>query len=159
MAVKDISKQKIQDLTGRYRTGIRIVLLLAIALIITLVVLKIRKALRKPANATYVPGGGPIPVGWDPTALTDELFKTIDGTLVLTGTMQDVFEKFNALNDNQMIQVYNKWLDKNYDKEKKYYMFPYGTLTNAIIDKVGYGAFGMNQKDLAETNLKRLHLS
>lgn len=158
MVTKDVSLSALQSITDRYKAGIRIVLILIVAIILTLIILKIVRAFKKPANATYVPGGGSIPSGWDPTAITDDLFNMIDGTLEFAGTMQDIYKKFNDLNDNQMIEVYNKWLDKGYDKEKKYYVFPYGTLTKAIKEKVGYAWPGQNEKTLAEINLDRLHL-
>jgi len=150
--------QEISDISERYKTWIKIVLILILAMILTFIVIKIIRGLKRPANATYVEGGGPIPVGWDAGPMTDNLFKIIDGTFVLTDTMQDAFGKFNELNDNQVIAVYNDWLDKKYDQAKKYFLFPYGTLTNAIKNKIGYIAFGTNEKQKAEDTLDRLHL-
>lgn len=150
--------QTITEIGNRYKNLARLILILVIAALITYVVFRIVRAFKKPANATYVPGGGELPSGWDPTQMTDQLFDVIDGTLVLSGTMQDVFGDFNKLNDNQMISVYNKWNQEGYDEEKKYFVYPLGSLTKAIKDKVGYASIGVNQKTLAEINLDRLHL-
>lgn len=158
-AVKDQSLELIQTYTQRYRTAIRLVLILVVGILLIMLILKIVRLAKKPANATYVTGGGEIPSGWDPTAMTDELFNMIDGTLEFAGTMQEIYKKFNQLNDNQKVAVYNKWLDKDYDQVKKYFMFPLGTLTQAIKEKVGYAWPGQNEKTLAEINLDRLHLA
>lgn len=156
---KDISLGYINGMTSRYKTGIRIFIFLVIAALLTWVILKFVRAFKKPANASYVEGGGAIPDNWDPEQMTKKLFDIIDGTLVTVDTFQEGFGDFNKLSDNQMIAVYNQWTKDGFDKEKKYYMFPYGTLTNAIKDKVGYVQFsGQNQKDLAEANLDRLKL-
>lgn len=155
---KDVSLEYINGMTARYRTGIRIAIFIVIAILLTWVVLKFVRLFKAPANASYVPGGGELPSGWDPKPITKDLFDMIDGTLEFSGTMQDTYAKFNRLNDNQMIDVYNTWNKEGYDKEKKYYLFPYGTLTNAIKEKVGYAWPGQNEKTLAEINLDRLRL-
>jgi len=155
----DVSATYINGLTARYRMGIKIVLIVFVLVLLTFLVLKFYRAFKKPANATYVTGGGAIPQGWDPKQLTTRIFDVIDGVLVGSGTMEDVFGDFNKLNDNQMIAVYNSWMDQGYNNVKKYFVTPLGTLTNAIKDKIGYFTIDMNQKDLAVKNLERLHLT
>lgn len=156
---KDVSLGYIQDITARYRTGIRIVMILLVAILLTWIVLRFVRAFKKPANASYVEGGGVVPQGWDAQAITKKIFDVIDGVLVTVDTFQDVFGQFNALSDNQMIDVYNQWTKDGYNDVKKYFIYPLGSLTNAIKDKVGYTSFSdINQKDLAESNLERLKL-
>lgn len=157
--VTDVSKEYIQGVTRRYATGIKVIVIIIIALLLAWVISKIVRSFKKPANADYVPGGGELPASWSPAPITKDIFNVIDGVLVSTDTMQDVFGRFNQLTDNQMIAVYNKWNDEGYDEVKKYFLYPLGSLTNAIKDKIGYWAFGMNQKDLAVQNLERLHLN
>jgi hypothetical protein len=125
--------------------------------LITFVIIKIIRAVKKPANAGYIPGA-PVPTGWDPTTVTDALYHAIDGTFVSSNTKDDAYKAFNDLNDNQMIDVYNDWL-KRYHDEKAYYLWPYGTLTNAIKNKTGYISItGINNQDVALENLNRLKL-
>lgn len=149
--------EQIQAITTKYRGAFVFVIILIIAALIAFVVIKIVRALKKPTNASYV-ANAPVPVGWDPTATTDGIYRAIDGTFVSAGTQDDSYKAFNDINDNQMVSVYNDWL-KRYYNNKKFYLYPYGTLTNAIKNKWGYVSLtGTNQKDVAEGNLDRLQL-
>lgn len=150
---------KIEEMIQPFKRYIRWAILLLFVIFMAWLILKFIRMAKRPANATYVPGA-PVPIGWDPTSLTKELFDVIDGTLVSSARLSSAFSKFNELNDNQMIDVYNKWLEEKYDQEKKYFMFPYGSLTNAVKDKAGYISIGAgeNEQDVMLANLKRLHL-
>lgn len=157
MITKDVSLAAVTDLTQRYRTAIRIVVILLIAILLTWVILKIVRAFKKPVNATYVPGGGTLPQGWDPKIITKKLFDAIDGTMNALD-LRDALHDFNTLNDNQIIDVYNTWNKEGYADEKKYYMFSYGSFSNALKDKVNLFTVAIPEKDVALANLERLHL-
>lgn len=143
-----------------YKRNVRIIVIIALLILLTIVAVKVVRALKRPPNANYISGGGQLPDNWDPTPLTDDIFGVIDGTFVGSDHIDGVYARFNELNDNQMIAVYNKWLDKKYDQEKKYYIWPYGKLTTAVKNGPGYLVIGSapNQKDVMLANLRRLHL-
>lgn len=142
-----------------YKRYIRIVLLLIVVILVAVIVFKIVRLAKRPSNAKYVEGA-PVPIGWSPGPLTKDIFDVIDGVFVSSNKIADTYSKFNELNNNQMIDVYNEWLDRKYDQEKKYYLFPYGSLTNAVKEGPGYMSIGAgpNQKDVMLANLKRLQL-
>src|ERR1700759_1340388 len=91
-----------------YKRNVKIILLTLAVLVVAFLVFQIVRSLRKPANASYIPGA-PVPSGWEPTAVTDGLFENIDGTFVSSEVKDDNYKAFNDLNDNQMIDVYNDW--------------------------------------------------
>lgn len=150
--------QAIPPMIDFYKRNVRVLLLIMAILLLGFAVFKIVRAVKRPANAKYLPGGGPIPEGWDPSQITDDIFGVIDGTFVSSNTIDQVYRRFNELNDNQIVDVFNRWLDKKYDQEKKYYVWPYGPLGKAIEDGPGYLTTGDNQKVIALANLKRLKL-
>lgn len=147
----------IQGFTDKYRLILKVVLIVVIAILISYIIYRIVRAFKKPVNATYVQGGGPIPIGWDPKIITTRLFDAIDGTMNVTD-WRDALRDFNNLNDNQIIGVYNQWIKDGHDTDKKYYLFPYGSLTAAIKDKGNILTFMVQEKDVALANLERLHL-
>ncbi len=152
-----LKQEQIQAIGQKYKGWFIFAIIVVAAALLTIIIIKIVRALKKPANATYVPGA-PLPAGWTPTKVTDDIFHAIDGTFVDSNTKDSAYKSFNELNDNQMIEVYNDWL-KRYFKEKKFYLYPYGTLTNAIKNKTGYISItGNNNQDIALGNLGRLKL-
>lgn len=147
------------EITDRAKKILSIVLIIIICALVLVVAVKVYRAFKKPVNAKYIEGGGALPSGWSPTAITDNLFNAIQGIFTLTGTKDDAYKAFNDLNDNQMISVYNDWGNRYADK-KSYMFFPMGSLTQAIKDETGYTVFGgVNQADLMIANLDRLKLS
>lgn len=134
--------------------GFLFLLILILGIIVTI---KVVRALKKAPNAKYVPGGGAIPEGWIAKPVTDSIFNVIDGVFTLTNTKDEAYAKFNDLNDNQMIAVYNDWLAQDYDQKG----FPkHGTLTKALKDENTYNMMGgVNNMDLMISNLERLHLT
>ncbi len=137
---------------------LKIAFIIVLALLAALLVYKIIKALQKPANAKYIPGGGSLRDDWDPRLITEELYKVIEGISDLGITRNAAYAKFNALNDNERIDVYNYWLDKFAD-EKSYYLFPMGSLTVAMKDEYDRTpASARNEYDIMIANLDRLKL-
>lgn len=137
---------------------LKIILVIIVAILLVVLAFKIYRALKKPVNAKYIKGGGSLPSGWTPNVITDTLFKAIEGIATWTSTKDDAYKKFNALNDNQMIAVYNDWNDRYADKKSWFVKF--GTLTEALKDETDYQVFGdVNQMDIMIANLDRLKLS
>ncbi len=148
----DVNEQAKEKLKFYGKTVLAIFLIILIAVI----ALKIYHELKRPANANYVPNA-PIPVGWDPTTITDTLFNVIDGAFTLNSTKDDAYAKFNALNDNEMIAVYNDW-NKRYSTKTNWGSM-FGSLTQAVKDETGYAAItGVNNMDVMIANLDRLKL-
>lgn len=147
------------SVTDKAKKILSIVLIIIISILVIVVAVKVYRAFKKPVNAKYVQGGGALPQGWTPTVITDNLFKAIQGIFTLTNTKDDAYKAFNALNDNQMISVYNDWQNRYADK-KSYWFFPMGSLTEALKDETGYVSFsGENNADIMKANLDRLKLS
>lgn len=147
------------SLSDKAQKIIKIVLIIVLSILILVVAFKAYRAFKKPVNAKYVAGGGTLPSGWTPTAITDNLYNVIAGIFTFTGAKDDAYKAFNSLNDNQMIAVYNDWL-KRYSDKKSYLFFPMGTLTQALKDETGYVSIGgENNADIMKSNLDRLKLS
>lgn len=148
-----------EEITDKAKKILSIVLIIIICALIIVVSVKVYRAFKKPVNAKYIQGGGALPQGWTPTAITDNLYNAIQGVFTLTGTKDDAYKAFNSLNDNQMISVYNDWQNRYADK-KSYLFFPMGSLTQALKDETGYVTFvGENNADIMKANLERLKLS
>lgn len=130
---------------------------IVIFLMIFILVWKIYQKLRKPANAKYIEGGGAIPQGWSPDNIAKQIYDATAGITQSTDTKDEAYKRFNELNDNQMIAVYNYWNDKYSTKSS--YFTKMGTLTNTVSGELGYVAIlGTNQQDVILANLKRLNL-
>jgi hypothetical protein len=148
----------LQSVKDRLKGWAVFAIIIVIAAFLTFTAIKIVRAFKKPPNAKYVQSA-PIPVGWTPTKVTDDIYNAIDGTFVMSATKDAAYKAFNDLNDNQMIAVYNDWNDRYHDN-KAYYIWPYGSLTNAIKNKTGYVSIGgTNNQDVALANLNRLQLT
>ena len=148
------------DITGIHtffqNQTIRIIFLVVFLILGIIIVSKIIRAVKRPPNAKYIPGGGELPAGWDPKEITVELFDVIDGGFTMPVTKEAAFKRFNDLNDNQMIAVYNKWIKDGYDKKGT--GSAHGSLYKAVKNEIGYPTFGGNQKDIMEANMIRLKL-
>lgn len=148
-----IQKEEVNYFGKKILYGVLILALLIIGIIITV---KLVRAFKKAPNANYVTGGGSIPDNWLPGPIAKELFEAIDG-VDSTSTKDTAYSRFNDLNDNQKISVYNEWLKEKYDQ--KGWPDKHGTLTNAIKNETGYISFsGVNQMDVMIANLDRLQL-
>ena len=144
------------DVINRFRRIGGILLTILLAIILIYAVIKIYHLIKKPANARYIEGGGEIPSDFDLKGWTDAIFKVIHAG-EWTQTKDDVFGAFNTLNDNQMIAIYNDWNERYHDF-KTFWLFPMGTLTQAVKDEFGYGIIGKNNRDIMIANLERLKL-
>ena len=139
---------------------VRVILIIIIILFLIWFSANIYRILRRPPNAKYVSGGGTVPPDWNPKPITDDLFNVISGVFTLPETKQEAFKKFNALNDNQMIKVYNDWNDRYAQKGIILGMGSYGTLPTAIADEWNYSLMSEdNEMEIAKGNLKRLQLT
>lgn len=137
----------------------KIAIYIVVGVVVLYIIYRIYKNFQAPVNAAYVPGA-PVPIGWTPTTITDNLYDVIQGVFTLTSTKDDQFNIFNALNDNQMIAVYNDWQNR-YANTKSYLFFTMGSLTQAVSgEQTCYVEFGSNAcpKDVLLANLHRLQL-
>jgi len=82
----------------------------------------------KPPQYKIIDAGGPIPEGWHPGLMTNELYEVLSGVDTIESKTA-AYARFNALNDNQIIAVYNQWTKDYYDK-RTWYGTRYGTLTD-----------------------------
>lgn len=73
--------------------------------------------------------GGIVPSDWSPDYLAAELFDAIDGA-DSESKKASAYARFNGLNANQKIEVYNFWNDKYFDKRS--WGQKHGSLTTAI---------------------------
>jgi len=87
-----------------------------------------------PPDVKAVEGGGIIPEGWTPISEAKELFEVMDGILDTGWAKSAAYGRFNALNDNQIIAVYNYW-NKKYSKKRSWIGMKFGTLTEAMTDE------------------------
>lgn len=101
-------------------------------------------------------GGGEIPKGWEPDGIASGLFDAIDGVWDSSSSINSAFRKFNALNDNQMIAVYNYW-QKHYANRESGSIFSserHGTLTHSLADE----SFKTDEQKKALSKLRSLGL-
>lgn len=148
----------LENLSDTARKWLKRILIFVIALLLITLAWKLYKALKKPANAKYIQGGGALPAGWDPAPLVEELRDNMEG--LSTANQNDrVFAKFNALNDNQMISVYNKWNDDVFGVPITWGLYgSWGTLTQSVNEESSYVELGVNNRDVMLANLNRLKL-
>lgn len=134
----------------------KVILWIVIAIVVVLIIYYVYRQFQAPANAAYVPGA-PVPIGWSPTAVTDELANAVIG-IAFSATKEQAYKDFNALNDNQMIDVYNDW-NTRYAKTTSYFQ-TVGTLTNAVKGEWSdcIVSVGACQQDIILANLNRLML-
>jgi len=113
-------------------------IIIFVVIVITVIIIFVLGKKPKGRKKGLLPGeiGGEIPTGWYPDDISLELFDIIDGwdSWIKKDT---VATKVNALNDNQIILVYNHWLD-NYS-QKTTWGKEFGTLTQAVRDEIQTG--------------------
>ncbi len=81
----------------------------------------------------YPTRGNGLPSGWDKEAetLLQDLYNVISGWLVLSGTKDDVFQRYLDLSDDQLTYLYNLWSSRYFYKDQE-------TLTEAIDNEKWY---------------------
>lgn len=105
---------------------------IAIILVIALLIVtgKIIRELKKPANANYVEGGGPVATNFNAAKYAKSMFDVIDGLFTSANSKNKAAEELMRLTDNELIAVYNYWNDEYSTKTS--YGEKFGTLPNSM---------------------------
>ena len=130
-----------------------VVLAIALLLIIQYTLVDDLKPKKKKLGSANLYGD--IPKGWTPDEMGAKLWDAIDGvdSVLLKET---TYTRFNQLNPNQQIEVYNHWNDVYHDRRAFGLPFgaQFGTLRQAISDEWYNGA----ERAKALGNLETLNL-
>jgi len=141
--MSEVAEKKKNELTwaSTPRT-VKIFIILVILLILTWAGSWIYRLFKRPANASYIHGGGEVPEGWEPDAIAKEMFDACDDFFVLADTKNDAAKRIVELNDNQIIKLYNYWNEKYATKSAAFGIGMFGTLTAAMKAEENVPAFG-----------------
>jgi len=91
--------------------------------------------------------GGEVPKNWSPQNITNELQAVIYAYFATSMEREDAARRFNSVNDNQRIEIYNDWAARYYPEDNE-------TLTQAVKAEIIKG----QNWAIMEANLDRLNL-